>query len=442
MIKSHQNYTLLLLLSCCSFITAQSPCSNGRYATDAYTTYSVTSNVEYGSNQDLNGIAQTLTLDFYEPSADTSQARPLIIWAHGGVFAFGSKTDNSVMTLSQRFAKKGFVCASINYRLGFDPPDSSGVVLALLRAVQDMKASVRFFYKDKLTANRYKIDTNHIFIGGISSGAITALHVAYLNKTCEINPYIPQRVLDSLGGLEGGSGNQCYSSKVKGVINLCGALGKYGWMEAGDVPICSMHGTDDNTVIYGRGKSNPGIPMLYLDGSRMIDAGVSTLGINHRFYTWYGAGHIPFSGTLPSQLAYMDSTVNFVRDYLISRVGCANPPLLSPNVPSGTVTAYGYTVCTANVPMACHVGVPELKKSLLSAIYPNPSDGQVQITFEETHDTHTVALTDVTGRIIRSEATVDQTFLIEKLSLHSGIYFLRVTNSKGFYSTHKLIFQE
>ena len=163
-----------------------------RYATDVYTTYSVTSNITYGSNKTLTGTTQALTLDFYEPTADTSVMRPLIIWAHGGSFISGSKTDGDVSTLSQRFAKKGFACASINYRLGFSPFDSTGVIPALLRAVQDMKAAVRFFYKDKSTTNTYKIDTNNIFIGGSSAGAITALHVAYLDKTCEINPYINQ----------------------------------------------------------------------------------------------------------------------------------------------------------------------------------------------------------------------------------------------------------
>ena len=259
--------TLISALS----IKAQSPCASGRYATDTFTAFTTTSNITFGSNITASGSNYTLTMDIYQPTGDVETNRPLIIWAHGGSFIGGSKTDGDMVTLSQKFAKKGYVCASINYRLGLTPFDSVGAVRAVLRAVQDMKASIRFFYKDKLTTNTYKIDTNNIFIGGSSAGAITALHTAYLDKSCEVNYYINPSSLLTLGGMEGYSGNQCYSSKVKGVINLCGALGRYGWLEPGDVPFCSLHGTIDGTVKYNRGFAAPlGIQLILLDGSRML----------------------------------------------------------------------------------------------------------------------------------------------------------------------------
>jgi len=58
-------------------------------------------------------------MDIYQPTGDIETARPLIIWAHGGSFQSGTSADADVVALSQAFAKKGFVCASINYRLGF-----------------------------------------------------------------------------------------------------------------------------------------------------------------------------------------------------------------------------------------------------------------------------------------------------------------------------------
>ncbi len=434
-------YISMIATLCNVAAIAQTPCNNGRYATNVYTTYTVTSDIPYGANKTLSGSTQTLTLDFYEPVADTSTKRPLIIWAHGGSFFGGTKNDQDVSELSKRFVKKGFVCASINYRLGFSPFDSTGVVPALLRAVQDMKASVRFFYKDKSTINKYKIDTNNIFIGGSSAGAITALHVAYLDKTCEINPYINQTTLAASGGIDGGSGNQCYSSKVKGVINLCGALGKYWWLEAGDVPLCSMHGNLDGTVKYGQGKANPGIPILYMDGSRMIYAGTNVSGVNHKFYTWHGADHVPYAGTNATQIAYMDTTENFVRDYLVSRLGCTNPPLLLPNTPDGAVTAYSFTPCTGNVPMACDVSVRELESSsILEQVYPNPSNQTINVVFKNNNATHTVTLTDMTGKVIQSEKTKESVYSIQKDNLGTGIYFLKATNENGEYSVQKIIF--
>src|SRR5690606_34921075 len=97
-----------------------------------------------------------------------------------------------------------------------------------------------------------KIDTNNIFIGGSSAGAITALHTAYLDRSCELEEFIGLSVINTMGGVEGNSGNACYSSKVKGVINLCGALANYSWLETGDAALCSMHGTADGTVKYNR----------------------------------------------------------------------------------------------------------------------------------------------------------------------------------------------
>ena len=432
---------LLFLIVLNSASNAQNLCSNGRYASDVYTTYSLTSNIQYGLSLALNNSMQVQLLDFYQPTADTAQARPLIIWVHGGSFFGGSKTDVDVAALSQRFAKKGYACASINYRVGFTPFDSSGIVPALLRAVQDLKAAIRFFYKDKLTTNSYKIDTNNIFIGGSSAGAITALHTAYLNKSCEINPYIPQATLDSYGGIEGNSGNGCYSTKIKGVINLCGALGKYGWIEPGDVPLCSMHGTTDATVIYGRGKANPGIPMLYLDGSRMMYAGTLISGVGHNFYTWYGKGHVPYAGSSASNLAYMDTTVNFVRDYLVQRLGCPDAALLPPNTPSGIVTPYAYTTCTVNIATDCAIGINEsVAQNLLIALYPNPTNDKLNIVLGSENKTHTIQITDISGKLVKTITGNQPKVIIEKGDLNPGMYLLKVSDEHGLSSTKKIFF--
>src|SRR4051812_13185170 len=55
--------------------------------------------------------------DFYEPTGDTTPLRPLIIWIHGGGFKFGRKTTGGCPTWGKTFARRGYVCASVNYRL-------------------------------------------------------------------------------------------------------------------------------------------------------------------------------------------------------------------------------------------------------------------------------------------------------------------------------------
>jgi len=435
----------IYLLALSSMLTvasmkAQSPCATGRYASDTFSNVTTSSNVVYGSNIKANGTTQSLTMDIYQPTGDLETARPLIVWAHGGSFLGGSSTDGDVVALSQAFAKKGFVCASINYRLGLTPFDSTGAIKAVLRAVQDMKASVRFFYKDKLTSNTYKIDTNNIFIGGSSAGAITALQYAYLDKSCEVNYYISPTTLTSMGGMEGYSGNQCYSTKVKGVINLCGALGRYGWLEPNDVPFCSMHGTIDGTVKYNRGVVNPGVPLILLDGSRMLKEQANAIGINNPFYTWYGKDHVPYA----SSTAYMDTTIKFVRDFLVSRLGCTDPALLPQNTPAQTATLYSYTACTTNVQMTCaspgFVGINEISNAIITKVFPNPSHNDMTIEFSNSNTTHQIQLIDVTGKIMLADVTEQSVYTIKKNNLASGMYFLKVTNKSGESLTQKIVF--
>ena len=421
---------------------AQEPCSTGRYSSDVYPAVTLTSNVVYGQNLNYAGTNKILKLDFYEPTGDTATVRPLILWIHGGSFLGGSKTDADMVALSQAFAKKGYACASIDYRTGFFPIDSANSVKAVMRAVQDARAALRFFYKDRADgANTYKIDTNNIFIGGSSAGAITALHLTYLDRTCEINGYVPIGNLTTLGGLEGNSGNPCYSSKVNGVINLCGALASYGWLEAGNLPLCSMHGTDDGTVKYNRGVVNPGVPLMYLDGSRMLHEQAEAVGVQSNFYTFYGAGHVPYLGGSATNVAYMDTTVNFVRDYLIDRLGCTNPILQAANIPAQTATLYSFTTCSGNVPVDFCVGagLNESTAEINLKVFPNPSTNDMNIVWSEETEM-VIEVFDFSGRNLFSSKTYGNSFQLERNGLNNGMYLLKIINKAGKTSTQSIIF--
>lgn len=422
----------LLALSLLTIIPAVNAqmCAGGRYASDIFTTVTVTSDVNFGSNQSFTGGTTQLDMDIYEPTGDTETKRPLIIWAHGGSFIGGTKNEADVVELSDRFAKKGYVCASIDYRTGMWPIDSANAIKALLRAVQDMKASVRFFYKDAATSDLYKIDTTRIFIGGSSAGAITALQYAYLDQECEIEEFMSLSTLSSMGGLEGTSGNPGYSTEVAGVINLCGAVARYGWIEAGDVPLVSLHGDDDGTVPYGRGQASvSGFPIMYLDGSQMIDAYAQTVGVQTNFYSHYGGGHVVYLGNA----AYMDTTVNFIRDFLIDQFACTEAPLQAPNSPSGSATLYTQT--------HCGLGIAETASPMVKEIYPNPSSDQMTVVFEAGTVLSEVVLMDVSGRLIESYDIGSSILTISKNDLKAGIYILKSTDDKGVVSTSKIVFK-
>ncbi len=423
--------------------TAATAQCSGRYTSDTYSV-TATSNVAYGVNTTYTGSTQTLTLDFYEPTGDALAARPLIIWAHGGSFVGGTKTDADVDSLCRRFAKKGYTCASINYRLGVSSFDSLGFIPAVIRGVQDMKAAVRFFYKDRKSGtNTYKIDTNNIFIGGSSAGAFIALHYQYLDKVCEISPsYISNSDLIALGGLDGASGNAGYSQKVNGVINLCGALGVYSWLEAGDMPLCSMHGTADGTVNYSRGEVLPPAHILYADGSRMIYKRAECIGVQNNFYTWYNAPHVPYAGNNATQIKYMDTTVNFVHDYLLQRLNITCNPLQVANQAYGATTLYTYTSSCGTSAANCTAGIEKNRTNTLAvSVFPNPSNSHVNIAFENnTNTTYSIELSDMTGRIVKAATTKDAAYTLDRNALNNGVYFLKVINIQGESSIQKIIF--
>lgn len=420
-----------LLSGCLSFFALSAmaqPCASGRYASDVYSNFNLTSNITYGSNQNFLGSATTLKLDFYEPQGDTATARPLIIWVHGGSFLGGSKTDIDVQTLSERFAKKGYACASIDYRTGFFPIDSANAVKAVVRAQQDLKGAIRFFYKDRATTNTYKIDTTRIFIGGSSAGAITALHVGYLNDECEISDYLSAGTITTLGGLEGASGNPGYSTEVQGVINLCGALARYSWLEAGDVPLCSIHGTADATVKYNRGIVNPGTALMYLDGSRMLFERSCALSHPHNFYTFPNAPHVPYAGTSASALAYMDTTENFVRDFLIQQLGCTDVNLQEPNMPMETANLYAINYCDGSpVDEVCLTSAINENSLATFEMYPNPTNDVVTLSWKSEGE-KSIFIVDLAGRVVHYQNANSGNVTLNVSHLKAGNYIVQIVD--------------
>jgi len=411
------------------------PCQNGRYATEVFPLHNLTSNITYGANTTFSGANNSLKLDFYEPTGDSELNRPLIIWVHGGSFLGGSKTDQDMTVLSQRFARKGYACASIDYRLGFFPIDSANAVKAVVRAVQDLKAAIRFFYKDKQTTDTYHIDTNLIYVGGSSAGAITALHVAYLDNICEISGYLNQATINQLGGLDGNSGNPGYSTSVQGVINLCGALAQYSWLEAGDVPMVSIHGTADGTVKYNRGIVNPGTALMYLDGSRMLHERACAVNVSSEFYTFPGAGHVPYVGSN----AYMDTTEWFIRDFLVTQLGCNETPLQLANSPLQQAILYPTLYCDGTaVDELCLVGIDEQLADMDVSLYPNPVTDYLTLVAHEALFNELIIM-DLQGRIIVRHKTQNSTVNLDLTGINPGNYLVNIILSNGKSGTKSVI---
>jgi acetyl esterase/lipase len=160
-----------------------------------------------------------LTLDIYRPRAAMGLPRPALIMAFGGAFHRGSKgaevfegenPATAVAEYCREFARRGYVCFSIDYRLMQEAPDP-GVTPFLLpgqpqsrdridfvrnllglppstpqmmadtleAATDDMSNAVSFV---RSRSQALGVDPTRLVIGGFSAGAAIALNSAYAER--------------------------------------------------------------------------------------------------------------------------------------------------------------------------------------------------------------------------------------------------------------------
>ncbi|MFN5317377.1 MAG: T9SS type A sorting domain-containing protein [Bacteroidia bacterium] len=378
---------------------AQFDCSNGRYSSEVFSSVQVLSDITYGQATNVQGNNQSLELDLYLPQGDTSSNRPLLIMAHGGSFIGGNKTGTDVVPICQKFAKLGYVVASIEYRLGFGGflPTEETATAAVFRATSDMKAAIRFFRKDAETSNLYKINPDFIFAGGVSAGAFMALHAAYLDQESEVPASIN---LSDFGGIEGNSGNPGYSSEIKAVVNLCGAIGDSSWIAAGDVPCLSMHGTNDGTVPYGSDIITVlFVPLLEVDGSASIHERMLNVGVPSTFISWPDADHVPFVSSLTYQQSVFESMVPFLYDQL----GCSSAGL--------------DVFASASDPIQ---------------LYPNPSNNNFSVVLPSSSSS-TLEIFDLSGRPVYSQEVLNASSAVSTTALANGLYTVKLTSIEKTY---------
>ncbi len=392
-------------------VKAQGLCDEGRYVTEDYfDSLTVTTGIQYGSNVQAGGSSQqALRLDLFEPTGDTLAQRPLIIFAFGGSFVSGQRTD--VHFLCEYFARRGYVTAAIDYRTGFFLPDERTTTLAVVRAMHDMKAAIRFFYKDAATTNTYGIDTARIIVGGISAGAISAIHAAYLDKTSEIPSYLSADTA-AIGGVDGLSGNAGYSSKVHGVISYSGTIGDTSWIEAGSAPIVFFHDTLDATVPFGTDTINAlGFNTgLEADGSRSMQLRCDNVGVPNDFLWFNRSGHVSYFNGTDTDTVLKRSSSN------AAIVACQN--------------------------LTSIYEAPSFAGSF--NLYPNPSNGSFIIEISGNTKPVTVGVYNMVGQLVSEIALgTNQQQLVDLSTSQSGIYLVRVAdaNTGALIATHKLIVQ-
>jgi acetyl esterase/lipase len=233
-----------------------SPCLNPNdfIAADRFSTVKLTSNINFADVTDYLGKATSLKLDVYEPSNDNTQARPVIIWIHGGGFRTGSsKTQSYIVNYSNRFAKRGYVCISIDYRLraGSSMPTQSSEFPALQDAARDANTAINWV---KANAATYRINPNLIFVAGGSAGGRTTQTVCQFDGPDPTALYAPENLYksnpwDKLGLVANATLWGGLEPEMRGWVYPSPPYSTANYLQATDVPTILVHGGADTTIL-------------------------------------------------------------------------------------------------------------------------------------------------------------------------------------------------
>ncbi len=230
---------------------------NSRYLNKIFEEVDIQKDIKFAESVNEKGELENLKLDIYTPHEDEQLNRPVILWIHGGGFRPGNdKSQSYIVELAKRFAMRGYVGLSIDYRLREKPFES--VEETIFDAVEDAGKALLWLRQN---AEMLKIDPSEIIVAGGSAGGILGTNLC-LND----NKNIP--------GVD--------KSGIIAFVNLWGSpSSEWGEpdVDKSDPPTIIVHGTDDELVDYAN--------------SLKLKAELDKNDIKNELVTIQGVGHTP-----------------------------------------------------------------------------------------------------------------------------------------------------
>ncbi len=444
--------------------------------------------VEYGSQIDFAGNERLLKMDISLPANDSIPpcGRPLLVAIHGGAFITGNKEAAVVRRLREDYAKRGYVTASISYRLGmfqpenqvhcnvegwdcFNVADTSEWSRALYRGMQDTKGALRFLIN---RADEYQIDAQNVFLVGESAGGFIALATAFWNEPSEVpadiqafdplNPPHPiyegqciqglqldtsiaslQLDRPDLGPPDGPLNPSETDCRIRGVGSFYGGMmGNYFELETDTVfpALYLFHQPNDLIVPFNYGRVVAGY----------VQCAISLAGcgyIVNRPYVYGGRGVANLIDTLVAngQPApdYLFEQTNNNADCLIQLI---NPSLAGHAldnywIRSGNMAAYFASYLDLSDDCIINA-LSNQEVALRPMVYPNPTEDLLTIEMLESTYVNSIRLISLSGNVIHEE-TIQQSIRKHVFSLNSGIVpgmYLLVMETANGLSAQKVIF--
>ena len=139
----------------------------------------------------------------------------------------------------------------------------------------------------------------------------------------------------------------------------------------------------------------------------------------------------------------MDTTVNFVRDFLVQRLGCTDMDLQAANTPAQNANLYAINYCDGSpVDETClTLGLAENGKENELMLYPNPASSQVTINYES-EGLKTISVIDISGRVVMMKEMNESAYVLSVDDLKKGTYFVRISDGSNQKSVVKQLIIE
>lgn len=258
-LKSGYFIFFLFMLQFLPGVTAQNSktVEKKRYVEAVFDEITIEKDVVFGSSVNEKGETETLKLDIYSPKNDKLVNRPVIFWIHGGGFTYGNnKSQKYVVEMATRFAKKGYVGISIDYRVRAKPKEDAPGTIA--DAVADAIKGLDWV---RSNPERLLIDPSKIIIAGGSAGGMLGCNLCFNDRP------------ESNGADKAG---------IIAFVNLWGSPAPI-WgeliIDSNDPPTIIVHGTADQLVDY--------------QNSVILNGKLTAAKVPNQLVTLEGAGHTP-----------------------------------------------------------------------------------------------------------------------------------------------------
>jgi acetyl esterase/lipase len=229
----------------------------------------VPSDIEEIKNIEYKNIGgKSLQLDIYIPK-NVSKPVPLLVFIHGGGWRGGDRADYLVYLVA--FAKKGYITATVSYRLLKDAPYPA--------CAEDITDAVSWFFKN---GQKYGYDPDRIALIGGSAGGHLAMLAGYgwKNPATNIDTAGDHRikaVVDIYGPYDLTTEYARTHSLVTSFLNntyekapeIFSEASPKHYLDSTDPPTMILQGTSDQLVPVSQSDSlkamldNLGIPCVY-----------------------------------------------------------------------------------------------------------------------------------------------------------------------------------